>query len=206
MYNLPECTLINKQLPKTALYRKFNLNTADKTRFDTDISRMEITAEISPATISVNAGENVLSIFVIRALLKRQNFDKKNIELISKLIDQKLILVLVYGNKAILAVNYQKLFFSEWQNENDLELQIQGANLDIVYQNIVMQIGKIHIENNNSLSEQIAEDEQKAKLLKEIERLEKLARKEKQPRRKFDLHQEIQLLKKELEKFNTTEK
>lgn len=198
MYNLPKCTLINKQLPKTALYKKFNLNTADKTRFDTDISRMEIAAEISPATISVTAGENVSSIFILRVLLKRQNFDKKNIALISKLIDQKLILVLVYYDKAIMAVNFQKLFFSEWQNENDLELQIQGANLDIVYQNMIMQIGNIHIENNNTLSEQIEEDERKAKLRKEIERLEKLARKEKQPRKKFELVQFIHNLQEKL--------
>lgn len=195
MYNLSKCTLINKQLPKTALYKKFNLNTADKTRFDTDISRMEIAAEISPATTSVTAGKNVSSIFILRVLLKRQNFDKKNIALISKLIDQKLILVLVYDDKAIMAVNFQKLFFSEWQNENDLELQIQGANLDIVYQNMIMQIGNIHIENNNTLSEQIEEDERKAKLRKEIERLEKLARKEKQPRKKFEIFQKIKSLK-----------
>lgn len=196
MYNLPKCTLINKQLPKTALYKKFNLNTADKTRFDTDISRMEIAAEISPATTSVTAGENVSSIFILRVLLKRQNFDKKNIALISKLIDQKIILVLVYDDKAIMAVNFQKLFFSEWQNENDLELQIQGANLDIVYQNMIMQIGNIHIENNNTLSEQIEEDDRKAKLRKEIERLEKLARKEKQPRKKFEIFQKIKELNK----------
>ncbi len=46
-----------------------------------------------------------------------------------------------------------------------------------------------------SLDEQIAADEQKAKLEKEIARLEKLARTEKQPKKKFELVQEIKKLK-----------
>lgn len=195
MYNLSERTLVKKQLPKTAVYKKFNLNTADKAKFDADISRLEISAEISPATVSVGAGEDVSSVFVIRVLLKKQDFDEKNIAMISKLIDQKLVLVLVYESKAKLAVFYKKLFMTEWQSESDISLPIQGLNLDIVYQNMIMQIGKIHIENNNTLLEQIAEDERKAKLLKEIERLEKLARKEKQPRKKFEFVQEINELR-----------
>ncbi len=196
MYNLPERTLVNKQLPKTAVYKKFNLSAVDKAKFDADVSRLEISAEISPATVSVAPGENVSSIFAIRVLLKKQDFDEKSITMISKLIDQKLVLVLVYKSNAKLAIFHKKLFMTEWQSESDISLPIQGLNLDIVYHNMIMQIGRIHIENNNTLLEQIAEDERKAKLLKEIERLEKLARKEKQPRKKFELHQKIYKMKK----------
>lgn len=60
-----------------------------------------------------------------------------------------------------------------------------------------MQVGGITIEQGNSLDEQIAADEQRAKLEKEIARLEKLARAEKQPKKKFELVQEINRLKKE---------
>lgn len=202
MYNLPDRTLVNKQLPKTAVYKKFNLHAADKTNFDADVSRLEISAEISPATVSVAAGESVSSIFVVRVLLKKQDFDAKNITMISKLIDQKLILVLVYNSKAKLAVFYKKLFLTDWQNESDVTLPIQGLNLDAVYQNIIIKIGEIHIESNNTLAEQISVDEKRAKLQKEIERLDALARKETQPRKKFELHQKIQTLKSRLKENN----
>lgn len=43
--------------------------------------------------------------------------------------------------------------------------------------------------NGNTLSEQIVADEQRNKLLLQIATLENKMRKERQPRRKFDLHQ-----------------
>lgn len=49
--------------------------------------------------------------------------------------------------------------------------------------------------NGNTLSEQIVADEQQEKLRKQIAALESKMRKEKQPRRKFELHQQILKLK-----------
>ena len=51
------------------------------------------------------------------------------------------------------------------------------------------------MEQGHSLDEQIALDEKRAKIQKEIDRLEKLARAEKQPKKKFELVQEIRKLK-----------
>lgn len=195
MYNLPEKTIMKKQLSKAAIYKKFNLNPSAKARFDSDISRIDIVGEISQATVSLPAGDNNSSIFVLQVSLKKKDFDKKSIILISKLIDQKMIFVLEFENKAKLAVYYGKLFQTDWQDINEISLDIQGLNLDSVYQNMIMQIGNIHIENDNSLDEQITCDEKRAKLEKEIARLEKLARAEKQPKKKFEIVQEISVLK-----------
>ena len=49
--------------------------------------------------------------------------------------------------------------------------------------------------NDNTLSEQINVDEQQEKLRKQIVALEAKMRKEKQPRRKFEPHQQILKLK-----------
>jgi hypothetical protein len=67
--------------------------------------------------------------------------------------------------------------------------------LDTVWENLITQVGGIEIEQGHSLDEQIAADEQKAKLEKEIARLERQARNEKQPKKKFELVQEIKRLK-----------
>lgn len=198
MYNLPEKTIMKKQLSKAAIYKKFNLNSSAKARFDSDISRMDIVGEISQSTVSLPAGDSVSSIFVLQISLKKKDFDEKSITLISKLIEQKMIFVLEFENKAKLAVYYGKLFQTDWQDINDISINIQGLNLDSAYQNMIIQIGDIHIENDNSLDEQIICDEKRAKLEKEIARLEKLARAEKQPKRAFELHQKITKLKREL--------
>lgn len=198
MYNLPEKAFIKKQLPKAAIYKKFNLNTAAKAKFDSDISRIDIIGEISENTVSISKGDNVSSIFILQIALKLKDFDEKNINLISKLIEQKIIFVLVCDNKAKLAVHYGKLFQTDWQNADDIAIEIKGLSLDSVYQNLITQIGNIHIENDNTLDEQIAKDEAKAKLNKEIVRLEKLARAEKQPKKKFEIHNQINQLKQEL--------
>ena len=94
-----------------------------------------------------------------------------------------------------MAIYHTKLIQSEWQPAEDCTLSLKGLNLDDVWDNIVMQIGRIDVEGGNSLEEQIAVEEERAKIQKEIARLEALARKEKQPRKKFELVQQIQKLK-----------
>ena len=199
MYHLPEKAVVKKQLPKATIYKKFDLNPASKARFDADISRIDIVGEISEATVSVPAGENVSSVFVLQVALKKTDFDEKNIMLISKLIDQKMIFVLTHENRAKLAVCYSRFFQTEWQNADDVSIPIRGLNLDAVYQNLITQIGAIHVTDGNTLSQQIELDEKRAKLEKEIAKLEKQARAEKQPRKKFELVQKINQLKQTLE-------
>ena len=106
-----------------------------------------------------------------------------------------MVLVLECGSERRLAVYHTKLIQGEWQNADDCKIQLKGLNLDDVWNNIVVQIGSIDVETGNSLEEQIAVDEKRAKVLKEIERLEALARKEKQPKKKFELVQQINKLK-----------
>ena len=85
--------------------------------------------------------------------------------------------------------------------ESELTIKIDGLNLDAVWENFIIQVGGVELEHGNSLEEQIAADERKEKLMKEIEKLEKQARSEKQPRKKFELVQQVNTLKKQIEKL-----
>lgn len=67
--------------------------------------------------------------------------------------------------------------------------------MDSVWENLIVQVGGITIQQGNTLDQQIVADEKRAKLEKEIARLEKLAWAEKQPKKKFELVQQIQKLK-----------
>ena len=198
MLGLPKSTELSKQLPKKAIYLKFNMNTAAKDKFDADISRITIVSEISPATTTIAAGESISAIYVLLVSLKHKDYSEATIAQLNRLINQSMVLVLECGTERRLAVYHTKLIQGAWQNADDCKLQLKGLNLDDVWNNIVVQIGSIDVEKGNSLEEQIAVDEKRAKVLKEIDRLEALARKEKQPKKKFELVQKITALKNEV--------
>ena len=195
MLGLPKSTELLRQLPKKAIYEKFNMNTAAKEKFDADISRINIVAEISPNTVSIENGETVSAIYVLQVILKQKEFDSRTISQISKLIDQNMLLVLDCDGERKLAIHHTKLIQSDWKPSDDCSVSLTGLNLDTVWENLITQVGSIEIEQGHSLDEQIAADEQKAKLEKEIARLERQARNEKQPKKKFELVQEIKRLK-----------
>ena len=65
-----------------------------------------------------------------------------------------------------LAINHNKLIQSEWQPIDACTVSLKGLNLDAVWENIVVQVGNIDIECENSLDEQILIDEKREKILK----------------------------------------
>lgn len=198
MLGLPKATELSKQLPKNAIYAKFQMNTAEKVKIDADISRLTIVNEVTAAKINIADGELVKSFFVLLVALKRKDFEEKTIITISKLIPQNMLLILECDGEAKLATYHTKLMQTEWKPKENLSIELKGLNMDAVWENIIVQIGGITIAQGNTLDEQIAVDEQKAKLQKEISRLEKLARAEKQPKKKFELAQQVNVLKRQL--------
>ena len=198
MLGLPKATELSKQLPKNAIYAKFQMNTAEKAKIDADISRITIVNEVSAEKVHIATGDQVKSFFVLLVALKKKDFDDKTIITISKLIPQNMLLVLECGDEAKLATYHTKLMQTEWKRKEALSVELKGLNLDSVWENIIMQIGSITIDQGNTLDEQIAADEHRQKIEKEIAKLEKQARAEKQPKKKFELAQQIKKLNDEL--------
>ena len=199
MYNLPDSTILQKQLPKKTIYSKFEMKASQRENFDADIARIDIVGVVSPATIpALVVGEAVKEFYVLNVELKRSEYDNKNIELLSKLIPQKMILALVFEDKVKFVIHHTKLISSVWQPVQEATLILSGLNLDIVWENLVKKIGKISVENGRTLIEQITENEQKAKLLAKINALERKMTCEKQPHRKREYFEQIKNLKKKL--------
>ena len=197
MLGLPKSTELSQPLPKTRIFAKFDLRSSQKDRFDEDISRMSIVNVISPRTIpALPVGEKVESIYVLEVLLKNQEYDSRNIKLLSKLIPQKMLFLLRFEDKVQLAIFHTKLLTSDWGPEP--EAILSGLDLDAVWESIVKKVGTIEVEEGNTLEEQIHYDEERAKLLKRIEDLELKSRAEKQTRRRLELFEELQELKKKL--------
>ena len=197
MLGLPKSTELKRQLSKGAIYSQFNMNTLTKEKFDDDIKKITIVNEVSPKTTSISEGEKVDSFFVLHIILKKIDFDEKNIVLISKLIKQNMLFILEYENKAKLAAYHTKLLQTDWQNNSDISIQLKGLNLDQVWEKIIVQVSGVKIEHGNTLEEQIEIDEKRKRIQKLIITLEKLARSEKQPRRKFEIVEKIRRLERD---------
>lgn len=198
MLGLPQLTETSKQLPKKAIYTKFQMNTAAKEKIDADISRITIVNEIAPNKVNIPAGEDVKSFFVLLVSLKKKEYDKKTIATLSKLIPQNILFVLEYENESRLAIYHTKVMQTAWKPTEEQRVELKGLNLDTVWENIVIAVGGVNIEKGNTLDEQIEVNDKKQKLEKEIARLEKKARAEKQPKKKFELVQAEKKLKENL--------
>ena len=199
MLGFPQKTELRKPLHKKAIFDRLKLNKAQQDRVDADISRLWFVNEISPFSVGIAAGDEIKSFFVILVSLKKKEYDDKTIAMLFRMIDNKMILVLEYEGESRVAIFHGKLIQTDWNATEAYSYSLQGLNLDSVWNNLVVQIGNIKMEAERSLDEQIAVDDQRAKIQKEIERLERLARAEKQPKKKFELVQQIQKHKEELE-------
>lgn len=196
MLGLPKTTEIRKQISKKVVYTKFQMNTAAKEKIDADISRVVLVNEVNPASVNIPAGETVGGFFVMLVVLKKRDFDERIIASLSKMIKQNILFILEYEDESKLAIFHTKLMQTDWKNSDEQRIELQGLNLDKVWENIVIAVGGVNIEEGNTLDQQIETDEKKRKLEREIEKLEKLARAELQPKKKFELVTKINILKK----------
>ena len=198
MLGLPKSTEMNKQLPKKAIYAKFQMNTASRDKVDADISRIVIVNEISPSRINIPAGEEVGSFFVLLVALKKKNFDEKTIAALSKLIPQNILFVLEFEGQSKLAIYRTKLMQTDWKPTESCTLELRGLTLDKVWENAIRSL-ELGVWNEElSLDENLAIHDRRSKLEKEIAKLEKQARAEKQPKKKFELVQRVRALQKQL--------
>ena len=211
---LPESTRVKRSLPKVQLYKRFDWKPSQRESFDGDVSHLDFVNWIAPRTLpAIAEGTEVKEIFVIEVSLKSRDFDTKSIVLLAKSIPQRVIYLLRFEDEAMLAVFYTRLFLTPWQHAEGMSLQVNGLNLDAVWENIVRDIGNIplvgtslcDVTNANtsqvqhakgmSLHDQIVADEQRAKIERQIAALERQMNATKQPRRKRELFLELKKIR-----------
>ena len=199
MFGLPKSTEINKQLPKKAIFEKFKPSASDRKLFDDQINRLSIIAEISPQTVSIAADEEVAAIYIILVQMKTIDCDKKNIILLSKLIDQNMLFALQYeGNVKFAAYRANRVLMSDSKPIDEWEFKLKGLDLKAIWDALVADVAQIEQVEDKDLDEIIIQNEFREKLKKQISILEKKAMNERQPRRKWDIAEEIKLLKEQL--------
>ena len=199
MFGFPSSTEIKKQLPKKAIYAKFDMSASQRERFDADISRIDIVAIVSLKTVPTLAeGEEVKEFYVLGVQLKQKEYDPKNITMLTKFIPHKMIFALYYEDEIQFAIYHTKLITSDWKQTDEATLLLSGLNLDAVWENIVKSIGQIKISEGNTLAEQIKVEEMRTKVKAQIASLTQRLNKEKQFNRQMEINAEIKSLRKQL--------
>ncbi len=201
MLGLPASTEIRKIITKKKVYEHFGQEMSAERRksFDADIARITLVNEVSPVSVNIAAGETVHSFFVVLVALRQKEYDKQNVAFLAKMFGQKLLIVLQFEEAYSLAIWQTRLIVQEWTSLDNLHVEISGLDLDKVWENIVAGAAGVEIAQGQTLDEQLAAQQKRQKLEREIAKLEKQAWAEKQPRRKIELLSSIQKLKVELE-------
>ena len=195
MYGLPLSTEVKKQLPKKAIYAKFALKPSQREQFDADVARMDIVAVISPTTVSaLGAGSEVKEFYVVAVQLKRKDYEAKNLSLLFRLIPQRFVLALQFEQETRFAIEHTRLITSAWMPTAEAQLPLSGLNIDTAWENLVQSIVQVTVEDGHTLAEQIALNEQRAKLQAQIATLKRKMANERQPRKKRAFYEEIKKL------------
>lgn len=214
MIGLPKSTEFNRRIPKQKFYENLTVSPALKRVFIDQIKVIYWRNKIAATTINLAAGETVTEIELFEIRLNEQKLDESVLRQIDKEIPYHIVFLLEYdgkyqawtaykeatasGNNAFKVGTY---YYTEWLEESELPLKIEGLNIDKVYENFVRQIAgdALQAEKTETLKESVDRDNRRQELQKQIAVLQQKVRKEKQLNKQVQLNTELKKLKKELE-------
>ena len=200
MFNLPKDTEISQKIYKTKIFESNALKSSEKKLFDNAISSLSVVNQISKSTIpSLNDGEKRHAINIVLIELKN-DYNNNLIDIVFKSINQTMILILYINDNYIASAKYNGTILTNKINQN-ISILLNGSNMDEIYDNLIKDLLGIKICANNTLEEQIKENEEIRRMQQEINKLELKRDKEVQFNKKVKYNVEINRLKKELEMY-----
>ncbi len=210
MSRLPQSTEYQAvNLTMETLLESDKLSTEDKFLLNSKIQAVHLTHELSARTLAnVSEGSTIKRFFVLSVELKDPQVNDKTIKLLASCINQKLLMKLEHDNKAKLAIVSDSVVQNRFVDmselaDDDIFPELRGSDIDTIWANLIADIAQYELASVDSsdkisLFEQLQLNKQCSKLQKDIARLEKKCFAEQQPRRKIELFEKIQAMKKEL--------
>ena len=213
MLGLPMTTEFNKRIPKQKFYENIAVTPAMKKAFVEQIRIIYWRNKIATTTLNLAAGEQVMEIEVFEVRLSAPELDESVLRQIDREVPYHILFLLEYEGRYRAVIGYkeaaagktafkvERYYSTDWLDEDDLPVHLEGLTLDAVYENFVRQIaGDVLVEENGTtLKESIEQQKQREQLEKQIAALEAKIRKEKQPKKKFELVQQMKALQKKTE-------
>ncbi|MQM72215.1 MAG: DUF4391 domain-containing protein [Eubacteriaceae bacterium] len=202
MIDFPKSTIVHQRLPKEAFYQHLSLSAALKAKFISDIDRILVENSLTKSNLNLAKDSEINEIMLLSISLKKQNFDSKIVEAIAKQNPHQLVFLLTFEDKYQFAVYRNKLYRTQWMKKEELSLELHGDTLDEIWDDLVRQIvitsESLLERQDQSLEEQLEIQDEINRLNKLIKKTEAAAWKEQQPKKKFEIYQELKRLKSEL--------
>ena len=225
-FNLPESTTFNRRVPKQKFYENCAVSAALKRSFVDEITAIWWRNKLAATTLNLAKGAVVTEIEVFEIELANGHLNEEVLRQMDRMIPYHLLLVLTFENRAQAWIGYKeasgtganafkvsRYYHTDWMPREALCFSLAGLTLDEVYENLVRNIhaasqpaqtGRdglraVAWREDLPISANIARDAARARLEKQLAALEKRARAEKQPKKKFELVQQVKTLKSGLE-------
>lgn len=209
MLGLPVSTEFNKRIPKQKFYENIAVTPAMKKAFVEQIKIIYWRNKIAATTLNLAAGEQVTEIEVFEMRLSAPELDESVLCQIDREIPYHILFLLEYEGKYRAVIGYKeaatgktafkvdRYYSTDWLDEDDLPVHLDGLSLDAVYENFVRQIaGEVLADKNGTtLKESVEQQKQREQIEKQTATLEAKIRKEKQPKKKFELVQKLSAMK-----------
>lgn len=206
MLGLPRSTEFNKRIPKQKFYENLSLTSAVRKAFTEQIKAIYWRNKLAATTLNLAPGEQVTEIEVFEVKLTSPDLDEGVLRLMDREIPYHILFLLEQDGKYRAVMGYKeaagsgktafkvdRYYHTEWMDEAELPLHLEGLTLDAIYENFIRQIAGNNLRAGEevTLKERIEQQKQREQLEKQIAALESRIRKEKQPKRKFELIQEM---------------
>ena len=216
LIGLPKTTEFNRRIPKQKFYENLSITPALRRSFIDDVRGIYWRNKLAATTLNLAAGSSVTEIEVFEIQLNARSIDEAVLRQIDREIPYHILFLLSYENQYQAWIGYKEAaasgnqafkvsqyYHTEWLDEARLSLQLDGLNLDTVYENFVRQI-RNSVESEVwrvelSVSENVALDQKRQQLEKQIAALEKKIRREKQFNKQVEMNAELKKLKAQLD-------
>lgn len=151
MFGLPEKTYFSKPILKNKFYDKLTIDKKLERSFIDQISLVRWLHKLSADTLNVEKGSIVEEVQVFLIKLKTGELDPDVLRQMDRQINYHLIFILEFKEKYQIWTAYKekgkksafkvaKYYHTEWMTEESFSLQIDGLNMDTIYENLVRQI------------------------------------------------------------------
>lgn len=212
MYGLPKGTEFAIKIPKKKFYEELDLSTKIKQAFVDEIKSITWSNKISEQTTNIKKGKSVVEIEVFEINLKQKDLNQSVLQQIDRQIPYYIVFILCYEGKYKVVTGYKEkaiagsnafkvgsYYSSEWTAEEP-RLIIKGLDLDVVYENILRDIGAevLNIDIEESIKESVERAERIKKLENEKNKLEKKMYRTKQLNKQMEISDQIRKINKEI--------
>ena len=212
LYKLPKRAFYNRRIPKNKFYEHLEADTKLKNLFIEQVENIIWKYKLAKETINIDPTPEIQEIQVFEIHLKQKALSMEILENIDRAIPYPILYVLLYRDEGKLVIAYKQrsktnedrcvvksYYESSWQPASEIVVDLHsGLNLNAVYESYLRRLLPVQADKDEALEVTVERHMEIERLKREISRLEKKIRSEKQFNRKVEYNLELQQKRREL--------